>query len=114
MYNFVSNNNRLIHYDELLATYHEQFVDAIRKFGYLKQPPSLLDLQVEMMKNGLMEPILYFIIFPLVSVDISKMSNEDFSNGLSTMKTVGFENEIFRGILNEYLTRFVNKGFLEN
>ena len=114
LYFFLSDENRLTRYDEFLATYHQQFVEALKKFGYVKQPPSLLDLQAEMMKNGQMEPIVFLILYPLVFLDINEMKNEDFVDGFGTMQVKAFENKKFQNILKEYLERFLNKGFLGN
>jgi len=102
----------LTKFDELLAIYHEQFVEALKKFGYLKQPPSLLDLQVEILKNGFLEPTIFLLTFPELFVELDGLLNEDFDDGLRKMIIKCYQNERFKNLLKEYLIRFVNKGFL--
>lgn len=41
------------HRDELIRHYHEHFCAVLVKLGYLNAPPTLLDLQVELLRNGL-------------------------------------------------------------
>lgn len=38
---------------ELIRIYHNQFISTLQQLGYLKAIPSLLDLQVELLRNGL-------------------------------------------------------------
>lgn len=40
------------HRDELLTIYHKQFVETLTELGFLGTPPSLLDFQLELLKNG--------------------------------------------------------------
>ncbi|XP_070509090.1 uncharacterized protein [Chironomus tepperi] len=112
LHNFVSDENRYTRYDELLATYHEQFVEALKRFGYLKQPPSLLDLQVEMLKNGNLQAQNGLFMFPFLIFDMSTLTPEDFTGGSTTFKTRAYQNERFKKVLQDDLPRFLNKGFI--
>lgn len=38
--------------EELIRIYHNQFSIILNQLGYLKKIPSLLDLQVELLQNG--------------------------------------------------------------
>lgn len=50
---FVGNHEtRAGHREELIKLYHQAFVGTLNKLGFLKTPPSLLDLNIELLKNG--------------------------------------------------------------
>lgn len=49
-----SNETREKYRPELIKLYHDEFVGTLAKLGYLKTPPSLLDLNIELLKNGAM------------------------------------------------------------
>ncbi|KAG5668114.1 hypothetical protein PVAND_016067 [Polypedilum vanderplanki] len=87
LYNFVSDDNRENRYDELLKVYHEQFVEALKKFGYIKAPPTLLDLQVEMMKNGNVQVLLGVCFYPFLLFDFSTLTAEDVTAGPKAFKS---------------------------
>lgn len=42
------------HRDQLLRCYHDQFVATLNQLGSTAKPPTLLDIQVEVLRNGLM------------------------------------------------------------
>ncbi|KAL7013979.1 hypothetical protein ACKWTF_015679 [Chironomus riparius] len=114
LYNFVSDEDRISRFNEILATYHEQFVEALKKFGYLKQPPTLLDLQVEMLKNGHLQAQCAMLLYPFMILDMSTFTAEDFAVGMNFFNQKTFENERFKKVIKEELKIFLHKGFLGN
>ena len=109
----MSDENRLTHYDELLFIYHEQFVEALRKFGYLKQPPTLLDLQVEMLKNGPFRAHFAMLMYSFLIFDFSTLVPEDIAGGMKNLKFKIFENEKFKKVIKKELELFLHKGYLD-
>lgn len=115
LYYFVSSDNRQQHRDELIAVYHKQFVDSLKKFGYLKASPSLIDLKVELLRNGNLEVLVAICLSIFFYFDFSMMTAEDMDMGEGTKKAkrrmyrdaLGFKDII----LNE-LPRFLNNGFI--
>ena len=73
LYYFLSTENRKTRRAEIIAIYHEEFVDALKKFGYLKSPPSLMDLQVELLKNGFFEVIVSVCMSIFFYMDFGKL-----------------------------------------
>lgn len=43
---------RAKHRPELIKLYHDAFVGTLTKLGFMKTPPSLLDLNMELLRNG--------------------------------------------------------------
>ncbi|KAL7013977.1 hypothetical protein ACKWTF_015677 [Chironomus riparius] len=114
LYSFVPDKDRITRYDELLVTYHEQFVEALKKFGYLKQPPSLLDLQVEMMKNGNFFVHFLMIMYPFFIFDMKDATAEDMSDGMKGLGIKIYNNERFQRVAREELRVYLLKGYLGN
>uniref|UniRef100_A0A182ISP3 CHK domain-containing protein n=1 Tax=Anopheles atroparvus TaxID=41427 RepID=A0A182ISP3_ANOAO len=54
------------HKDELVFTYHETLVLLLQKMGYLKSVPSLLELQVELLKHGALQVIYALTVSPFL------------------------------------------------
>ncbi|XP_070508925.1 uncharacterized protein [Chironomus tepperi] len=113
LFNFTSDENRYNRYDELLATYHEQFVEALKRFGYLKQPPTLLDLQVEMMKNGNLQAQNGLLMYAFLIFDMSTVKMEDLKDK-TALKRMTFENERYKKVIKEELEVFLFRGYLGN
>ena len=65
-----------------------------------------------MLKNGSMEPTIFLLTFPELFVELDGLTNEDFDDGLKKMIVKCYQNERFKKILKDYLTRFVKKGYL--
>ena len=105
--------NRFDRYDEILFIYHEQFVEALKKFGYLKQPPSLLDLQTEILKNGHLQATNFMHMFPLSIMDLDDFKGDGMEAGFSGMMKKAYQNENYKKILKRNLKRFLNNGFFE-
>ena len=114
LYNFVSDEYRITRFNEILAVYHKQFVEALKKFGYKKQPPSLLDLQIEMLKSGHFQVQCAMLLYPFMIVDMSTFTSEDFATGLNLFNEKTFDNERFKRVVKEELKVFLHKGFLES
>lgn len=72
-----SDGNLSLPTEELTAFYHQEFVKALKSFGYMKNSPSLLDLNVEILQNGALKVLHGICLSPFQFVDWSKMSPED-------------------------------------
>lgn len=112
---FVTIQNRKQHRDELIAIYHQQFVESLKKFGYLKSPPSLIDLHVELLRNGHLEVLIAICFIVYSFIDITSLTAEDMGKGEAAEKS---KRKMYREaagykdfILNE-LSRFKHNGFI--
>uniref|UniRef100_A0A182WV06 CHK domain-containing protein n=1 Tax=Anopheles quadriannulatus TaxID=34691 RepID=A0A182WV06_ANOQN len=54
------------HRDELVYIYHETLVLLLQKMGYMKSIPSLLELQVELLKHGSLQVIYALTVSPFM------------------------------------------------
>ncbi|KAL1390271.1 hypothetical protein pipiens_012469 [Culex pipiens pipiens] len=68
MYNAVDYETRNSHRDELIKFYYDEYVAALKRFGYLKKIPTLVDLHVEITKCGHLESFLICTFLPMMMV----------------------------------------------
>lgn len=52
LYCIADRETRDNHREELIKIYHTEFVAVLSKLGFLKPVPSLLDLNMEILRNG--------------------------------------------------------------
>lgn len=100
---------------ELILFYHQKFVEALKVLGYMKPPPTLLDLNVEMLKHGAIQVLLGICFTPFSFVDWSKMSVEDLmandSERSKNFKKSLFNDPICSMILKRDMKSWVHKGW---
>ncbi|XP_055605520.1 uncharacterized protein LOC129753699 [Uranotaenia lowii] len=124
MYNAVSSEVRDQHRDELISFYYEEFSSTLRKVGYLKKIPTLLDLHIEITKCGHLETFLSVAFLPLMTVMAMgppkaekqdetrefEIANVDQMYDLTKMT---FEHPKVVGMLKSYLPTLLHKGLLD-
>lgn len=52
LYNMIDNEVRVQHRHELMTHYYNEFTATLKKIGYLGKVPTLVDLNVEMLRKG--------------------------------------------------------------
>lgn len=115
LYCFVSAENRQKRRNEFVATYHSQFVESLKKFGYLKAPPTLIDLKVELLRNGNLEVIMAIVMSIFFVIDLSTLTPEDMDMGEGTKKAkrrMYRETEGFKEMILNEMPRFLQYGFI--
>ena len=114
MYYFLSTENRQNRRQEFIAAYYTQFVSSLKQFGYMKQPPSLIDLQVELLKNGILEVVLAVCNIVLFYLDPSTATPEDYDFGEGTRKAYKrlYNSPAYKSMIEQELPRFLYNGFI--
>lgn len=114
LYYFVSAENRQKHRDDFISAYYSQFEASLKKFGYLKAPPSLIDLQVELLKNGHLEVLLAVCNCITFYYDLSTLTMEDFDQGEGTKRFYErvYNSTEYKAVLEKELPRFLHNGFI--
>jgi hypothetical protein len=97
--------------------YHKEFVEALKSFGYMKTPPSLLDLNVELMKRGSVYVLYQITYMPYQHIDWSQLDVNTFlgdSNPEDSLKSKMklFENPKVQQLLKDGLKEWITKGWL--
>ncbi|XP_055641323.1 uncharacterized protein LOC129778453 [Toxorhynchites rutilus septentrionalis] len=104
-------------FDLLLQFYHSQLVDCLMKLGYTKTLPTLLDIQVDMLRKGFVGIMFATFLIPLRLMEDT--TNADLGNLLSmSAEAVNFRRQIFSHpnyqCRMEYLLNYFDrKGYLD-
>ncbi|CRK90874.1 CLUMA_CG004564, isoform A [Clunio marinus] len=114
MYHVLSEENRQTRRDEFIVSYYKQFVESLKAFGYMKSPPSLTDLHIELLKNGILEVLLCVCNTSIYYYDFSTVKHEDFlvEDGVKNFMKKLFETPAFKAMLQKELPRFLYNGFI--
>lgn len=110
------DNNGELPADELIMFYHQEFVNALKDFGYIKSPPSLLDLNLEILKHGALIVLVFVCFVPLGFVDWSKISPEDMIGG-DNERTKSFKRSLFehpncKKLIQREMKNWLHKGWV--
>lgn len=110
----LSTENRQTRRAEFITCYHSQFVASLKMFGYMKAPPSLIDLQVELLKNGNLEVLIAVCNVIVFYFDLSTMTPEDFDQGEGTKRFYKrlYNNPDYKAMIVKELPRFLHNGFI--
>jgi hypothetical protein len=103
--------------EQLVMFYHGEFVKALKQFGYMKAPPSLLDLNVELLKQGAIGVIFDVIFMPFQIIDFSQISIDDLIFKDGTDRGYQFRLKMYRDptcqkIIKQGLKTWITKGIL--
>lgn len=114
LYFSVSTLNRQNHRDEIIVAYYHQFAEALKKFGYLKEPPSLIDLHVELLRNGSLEVLLAICFMVMFFLDFADFTPEDMDMGEGSKKAKRrlCRAPAFKEMIEKEMPRFLHNGFI--
>ncbi|GAB0087172.1 LOC111597534 [Sergentomyia squamirostris] len=101
---------------ELLSIYHASFCEYLNLLGCLKKPPSLLDLNMDLLKNGAAEILLGICFLPFMAIDFSKMDMDAIVDptpeSMAAMRRMTYADEKIVKILKVVLPELLHKGIL--
>jgi hypothetical protein len=114
LYFDLSHDNRVKYRDDYIMYYHNEFVKALKSYGYSRKPPSLLDLQVEILKNGALEVLMTIVFCQYSFIDWSAITPEDFDmgEGSERFKKRCAANPAFKKVMEHELPRIFYKGII--
>ncbi|XP_039429594.1 uncharacterized protein LOC120413009 [Culex pipiens pallens] len=104
-------------FDLLLQYYHAELVDCLAKLGYSKKLPSLLDIQVEMLRKGFVGIMFVTFLIPLRLIEDTASADLGHLLG-SSAEAVDFRRRMFshpkyQGRMEYLLQYFDRKGYLD-
>lgn len=79
LYCNITFENRQKHREDYIKYYHDEFVKALKSYGYTKEPPSLLDLNIELLKCSPLEVLIVICFTSFLLNDWSSVDQENFS-----------------------------------
>uniref|UniRef100_A0A1Y9H2E3 CHK kinase-like domain-containing protein n=1 Tax=Anopheles dirus TaxID=7168 RepID=A0A1Y9H2E3_9DIPT len=95
---------------ELILMYYQHYSDFLKRMGFLGKIPTLLDLQIELLRQAGLELFHYavfssFRYMDQTAIDIEALLKGEINNPV-------LENEEFKKVIHSELTRFLHQGTL--
>uniref|UniRef100_A0A3F2YWK5 CHK domain-containing protein n=1 Tax=Anopheles epiroticus TaxID=199890 RepID=A0A3F2YWK5_9DIPT len=97
---------------ELIYMYYQQFSDYLQRLGFLGKIPTLLDLQIELLRYAGLEMFHYAIFSSFRYMDQSAIDIEALLKG--ELGNPVLNNPEFKEIMHRELTRFLHQGTLSS
>lgn len=101
--------------DEIIHHYYEEFVKSLENIGFMMKPPNILDLNIELLKNGFIEVMIVVCFLPFDYLDIHN-SNADvaFENGIEglIMRKALYQDPLYKLMVTKVISNFLYKGFI--
>ncbi|XP_037030046.1 uncharacterized protein LOC119069927 [Bradysia coprophila] len=112
------DENGDIPYDDVIVFYHQEFVKTLNTFGYTEPIPSLIDLNVELIRHGRTNVLMLIIFVPYGYIDWTTTRMEDFmgtnenDEKAKMFKKSLYNQPICKAIMQRTLKSFLHKGWL--
>uniref|UniRef100_A0A182N4H0 CHK domain-containing protein n=1 Tax=Anopheles dirus TaxID=7168 RepID=A0A182N4H0_9DIPT len=124
MYNSVSIDTREDHREDLITFYYQELVECLKKFGYLHKPPTLQQIQLEILKCGHLEFLLAATFVPFMCVEMSEIMEMpengegfemDFTDTAKLIESFRkcYLTPVYVKFLTKNLPKLVHKGLLD-
>ncbi|XP_053660946.1 uncharacterized protein LOC128709937 [Anopheles marshallii] len=109
--NIVHYKVKAAHKDDLLAFYHAEFSATLKAIGFLGYIPTMLDLQIELLRNGFLDILHYTCFLQFRFFDFSQIPPEKLASG--EVGNLGLESEEYQTLMKSLIPGYVYKGLLE-
>lgn len=96
--------------EEIIMFYHQQFVDALKAFGFTKSPPSLMELNDELSTHGALQVLRSIFLMPTGFVDQVEIPVEGVRS--SNYARLLYNYPRCKMIMQKLLKSWVEKGWL--
>ncbi|CRL00980.1 CLUMA_CG014220, isoform A [Clunio marinus] len=115
LYGSMTLKNRKKYRKEIILLYYETFKESLKTYGYDKEPPTLLDLNVELTRNGSLAAHLCLCYLPYLlaewsAIDSNVMYNINEDSVLSKRQL--YLSEKFSEVIKEEFLDFFYSGFI--
>lgn len=110
-----SPETREEHREEIISQYYDVFVKTLKSIGFMSKPPALLELNIELLKNGFLEIAVAVCFLPFFFVDHHTQDiSVAFENGIEgvNLRTELYKNPKLKEIMSKFLNDAFYKGIL--
>ncbi|XP_063707881.1 uncharacterized protein LOC134836624 [Culicoides brevitarsis] len=115
LYNICHEEVRLEHREETIRKYFTIFTETLQKLQFKGKMPRLIDLQLEILRCGILEYMNFLIFVPFLQIDFSKLDLNEMVEKMdfhSAGKFV-FESEKFQRTFLERIRFLINMGVFD-
>lgn len=101
--------------EELIVFYHQEFVAALKVFGFNQEVPTLLDLNVELLKHGAVNCAFFICFLPFTNFDwketsVDEMMRNDIEGNKNFKKTF-YNHPTCKKLLQKAMKDWAQKGW---
>lgn len=115
LYGSMTLKNRKIYRSEIILFYYETFASSLRKFGLKKEPPTLLDLNAELNRNGALGAQLCLCYLPYLLAESSEIDSSvmfEVNDDTESSKRRLYLNKEFTEVIEDEFRDFFIKGHI--
>ncbi|XP_049284916.1 uncharacterized protein LOC125764589 [Anopheles funestus] len=109
--NIVHYKVKAAHKDDLISFYHAEFTATLKAIGFLGYIPTMLDLQIELLRSGFLDILHYTCFLQFRFIDFSKVPPENLATG--QVGNLGLENEEYQTLMKSLIPGYLHKGLLD-
>ena len=109
-----SPETREDHRDEIIHFYYNEFIKSLKNIGFMSKPPNVLDLNVELLKNGFLELVIAACYLPFFFLDHShdvEIAYENGIEGLNLRKSL-YASPDYKQVVTKLMSDYLYKGIL--
>nr|XP_029708171.1 uncharacterized protein LOC115254679 [Aedes albopictus] len=107
----VDNGTKRAHRNRILYEYHRQFATVLGKLGYMGKIPSLVDLQIELLRKGFLE-VMHVVVFEKFKFEtLTDTTFDNFDQG--NPDDPCYQNQVFSSIIRSELPALMYRGLLD-
>ncbi|XP_001648771.2 uncharacterized protein LOC5564426 [Aedes aegypti] len=107
----VDMETKMAHRNEIIYEYYQHFAMILRKIGYTGKIPSLVDLQVELLRKGFQE-LVHTAVESFKYADLTESTFDDYNAGNLDINKCYIDKSFLRFICTE-LESLLYRGLLE-
>lgn len=115
LYGSMTLKNRKTYRNEIILFYYESFVKSLKEFGYEKEPPTLLDLNIELTKNGALGAQICICYLPYLLAEFNKIDSNvmyNVNDDTESSKRLLYLGEKFGEVIKNEFQDFFYKGYI--
>lgn len=115
LYMVASDETRESHRDEVVQFYYIELVKALKDVGFMTKPPGVLELNVELLKNGFLEVLIAVCFLPFFYLDIHSFNIDvAYETGVegTNLRRSLYASPDYKQMITKVMSDFLYKGFL--
>ncbi len=111
-----SEETSSVNRENLILHYFQEFTKTLKNIGFMQKLPGLLELNMELLKNGFLEVIIAVCFMPFVManehIDDFEVIYQNGIEGVAARKRL-YQNPKYQTFISKLLPNFLYKGMLE-
>ncbi|XP_055695687.1 uncharacterized protein LOC129797271 [Lutzomyia longipalpis] len=105
---FCEPKDNFVNREFLLKCYHREFKRCLKTMNFSHKIPTLFDVHMEVLKNGLTDLLFWTVYVPLGSMDNSPENTKSFLERYKDALNTPRQKE-----LSKFFTTFINRGYFD-